>query len=128
MNRDFGNDRSRPYRSRSGIILGVIKGLAEYFNLSVFWCRVVAVGFLIFTGIWPIAGLYLLAALLMKPEPVVEFRTMGDQEFYNSYTSSRRMAIHRLKNTYDNLERRLRRMEDTVTGKEYDWERRFNQK
>ena len=39
-----GQERTGPYRSRSGVFLGVIKGLADYFNLSVFWCRVVAVG------------------------------------------------------------------------------------
>ena len=118
-------ERTGPYRSRSGVLLGVIKGLAEYFNLSVFWCRVVAVGFLLFTGVWPIVGLYLLAALLMKLEPVVEFTDETDHEFYNSYTTSRKMAVHRLKRTFDRLERRLRRVEDRVTAKEYDWERRF---
>lgn len=127
MNARADRERKGLYRSRSGVILGVCKGLAEYFDLSVFWTRVVAVGFLIFTGLWPIVGLYLLAALLMKPEPMVKFRDDGDQEFYNSYTTSRRMAIRRLKRTYENLDRRLRRMEDSVTTKEFDWERRFHQ-
>ena len=31
------------YRSRDGVILGVIRGLAEYFDFSVFWARVIAV-------------------------------------------------------------------------------------
>ena len=117
-----------PYRSRDGIILGVIKGLADYFNLSVFWLRVVAVALLFFTGLWPIIGIYLLAALLMKPEPVLAFQDDGDQEFYNSYTSSRTMALQRLKRTYSNLDRRLRRMEDIVTTREYDWDTRLNQR
>jgi phage shock protein C len=116
-----------PYRSRSGMILGVCKGLAQHFNLSVFWTRIVAVGFLIFTGIWPIAGIYLLAGLLMKLEPVVPFTDESDREFYNSYAASRTMALHRIKRTYDNLDRRLRRLEDVITNKEYDWFRRFNQ-
>ncbi|MEW5726015.1 MAG: PspC domain-containing protein, partial [Thermodesulfobacteriota bacterium] len=105
----LSNGRKGLYRSRSGVILGVCKGLAEYFDLSVFWTRVVAVGFLIFTGLWPVVGLYLLAALLMKPEPVVKFRDERDHEFYNSYATSRKMAIHRLKRTFDHLDRRLRR-------------------
>lgn len=109
------------------MILGVCKGLAQYFNLSVFWTRIVAVGFLIFTGIWPIAGIYLLAGLLMKPEPVVPFSDESDQEFYQSYSASRTMALHRLKRTYDNMDRRLRRLEDVITNKEYDWLRRFHQ-
>lgn len=123
-----GHDhRSGPYRSRSGLILGVCRGLGDYFDISVLGIRAVAVGLLIFTGIWPVVGLYLLAAFLMKPEPVVPFRGVEDQEFYQSYTTSRPMAVQRLKRTYENLDRRLRRMEDLVTSRERDWESRLNQ-
>lgn len=115
------------YRSRSGKILGVCKGLAEYFDFSVFWMRIIALALLVFSGIWPMVILYFLAALLMKPEPVLPLETEGEQEFYNSYASSRRMALHRLKRTYDNLDRRIRRMEDIVTAREYDWDRRLNE-
>lgn len=127
MNEYYRSSRPELYRSRSGMILGVFQGLANYFNLSIFWMRVIAVAFLIFTGFWPMVGLYLLAALLMKPEPVLAIKTPDDQEFYNSYTASRTMALHRLKKTFENLERRLRRLENAVTNKEFDWERRLNQ-
>lgn len=126
MNTNNGK-KAGPYRSRNGMILGVCKGLADYFNLSVFWTRAVIVGLLIFTGFWPIGGLYILAGLLMKPEPVIKFQNFDDQEFYNSYAASRTMALHRLKKTFDNLDRRLRRMEDKVTAREFDWDRRFHQ-
>jgi phage shock protein C len=63
------------YRSSDGVILGVFKGLADYFDFSVFWIRVMAIGAFILTGFWPIAGLYLLAALLMKPEPAIRVRS-----------------------------------------------------
>jgi len=115
------------FRSRSGVLLGVCKGLAEYFNFPVFWCRAIAVAFLLFTGFWPVVGLYLLAALIMKPAPVLPFRDVEDHEFYSSYTTSRTLALQRLKHTYDNLNRRLLRMEDIITSKDYDWDRRFNQ-
>ncbi len=122
-----GTRRSGPYRARDGLIFGVCKGLAEYFDFSLFWLRFIAVVVLICTGIWPIVGIYLLAALLMKPEPVLPFQTEGEEEFYNSLTSSRQMAVHRLKRTFDRLDRRIRRMEDMVTAREYDWERRLNE-
>ena len=61
-------------RSRSGMILGVCKGLAEHFDFSVFWTRVVALIFLFVAGFLPAIGLYLLAALLMKPEPVIPIK------------------------------------------------------
>jgi phage shock protein C len=104
----------------------VCKGIAQHLGFSVFWMRVIVAAITVCTGIWPMLGLYLIAALIMKPEPVIPFQTEGDEEFYNSFTSSRQMAVHRLKRTYDRLERRIRRMEAIVTDQEFDWDRRFN--
>jgi phage shock protein C len=114
------------YRSRKGIIFGVCKGLADHFDFSVFWARAIAVIFLLITGFWPAIGLYLIAALLMKPEPVIPIETDAEQEFYDSYTHSRHLAAQRLKKRYENLERRIRRMEHIVTARDFDWEKRLN--
>ena len=89
--------------------------------------RVIALALLIFSGLWPMIIVYFVAALLMKPEPVLPLKTEEEQEFYNSYASSRRMALHRLKRTYDNLDRRIQRIESIVTSREYDWDRRLNE-
>jgi phage shock protein C len=104
----------------------VCKGLAEHFDFPVLWMRVIACVLLIISGIWPMVIVYFVAALLMKPEPILPLETESEQEFYNSYATSRRAALHRLKRTYDNLNRRVQRMEDIVTDREYDWERRLN--
>lgn len=114
------------YRSRNGAILGVCRGFAEAFDLSVFWVRFMVVVLLFFSGLWPIIGIYLVAALLMKPEPVRPIQDEDEQEFYDSYVHSPRGAAQRLKKRFENLERRIRRMEDTVTDRKYDWERRFH--
>lgn len=37
------------------------------------------------------------------------------------------MALNRLKRSFDNLDRRIRRMEHIVTTREYDWERKLNE-
>jgi phage shock protein C len=113
------------YRARDGVIMGVCKGLANYFDLNVFWVRVVAVTLLLFTGLWPVAGLYVVIGLLMKPEPVLPFSNDAEQEFYESYVGSRPMAISRIKRKFEHLDRRLRRMEDVITSRDFDWERRF---
>jgi phage shock protein C len=127
MRHDDHPEYSRgPYRARDGLIFGVCKGIARHLDFSVFWMRVIVAAVTVCTGIWPMLGLYLIAALIMKPEPVIPFQTEGDEEFYNSFTSSRQMAIHRLKRTYERLERRIRRMEAIVTDHEFDWDRRFN--
>jgi phage shock protein PspC (stress-responsive transcriptional regulator) len=70
MTRAYRETSPGLYRSRDGLLFGVCKGLAEYFNLSVFWTRVVAVIILLCTGLWPVVGVYLLAALLMKRAPM----------------------------------------------------------
>ncbi len=114
------------YRSRNGVILGVCRGIAEYFDFSVAWARTIAVLFLLFSGFWPIAVIYFIAALLMKPEPVIPIETNDEQEFYDSYVYSRRGAVDRIKRRYEKLERRIRRMEHTVTDREYNWDQRLN--
>ncbi len=114
------------YRSRNGIILGVCRGVAEYFDLSVFWIRVGTVLVLLLSGLWPMVGIYLVAALLMKPEPIRPLENDDEKEFYHSYVHSPSSAAQRLRKKFQDLERRIRRMEDTVTGREYEWERRFN--
>ena len=114
------------YRSRNGAILGVCRGISEYFDFSLFWVRAIAVILLLFTGFWPTLILYFIAALLMKPEPVIPIHTDEEQEFYNSYVSSRKLATDRIKRRYANLERRLQRLEHAVTSPEFDWEQRLN--
>jgi phage shock protein C len=114
------------YRSRNGIILGVCRGIADCFDFSVFWARVITLALLFFTGFWPVMILYFVAALLMKPEPVIPIETDEEQEFYDSYVHSHRGATDRLKRRYENLERRIRRMEDHVTGREFEWENKLN--
>ncbi|MFH1857898.1 MAG: envelope stress response membrane protein PspC [Candidatus Omnitrophota bacterium] len=113
------------YRSRNGMILGVCRGIAEYFDFSVFWARAIAVVFLFISGLWPITGLYFIAALLMKPEPVIPIETDEEQEFYDSYLYSRKGAVDRVKRRFDNLDRRIQRMEHHVTSREFDWEHRL---
>lgn len=113
------------YRSRRGVVLGVCRGLADYFDFSVFWARVIAVCIFFFSGLWPVLGVYLLAALVMKPEPVIPFTSDQDREFYDSYAHSRSRAAQRVKQRYESLERRLRRLEDAVTATSFDWDDRL---
>jgi len=119
-------NQSGIYRARDGVFLGVCKGIAEYFDFSAFWVRMTFVIFFIFSGFWPVIGVYLVAAFFMKPKPVKPIETEGEQEFYDCYVNSPRSAAQRLKRKFAELDRRIRRMEDEVTTKEYDWERRFN--
>ncbi len=113
------------YRSRNGVFLGVCKGLAEYFDFSVFWVRMAMVVIFIFSGFWPVIGVYLVAAFFMKPKPIKPIESEEEREFYDSYVHSPKTAAQRLKKKFEELDRRIRNMEDKVTGREYEWERRF---
>lgn len=108
------------YRSRRGIIFGVCRGLAEHFNFSVFWTRVLVLVLFLFTGFWPLGVFYLVAGFLLNLEPVIPLENESDEEFYQSYTRSRSSAIQRIKKKFDNIDRRVQRMEHTVTSKEFD--------
>lgn len=109
------------YRSRNGIFMGVCRGLADYLNVSVFWLRVITLVLFLFTGFWPVGVIYIVAGLMLKMEPVSPLRNESDQEFYTTYTHSRQSAIQRIRKKFDNIERRIQRMEHTVTSKEFDW-------
>ncbi len=122
-----GERQTTLYRSRTGMICGVCKGIAQYYGFSIFWTRVLFVIAACSTA-WtmlPIV-LYIVAAMVMKPEPVLPLESEEDEEFYQSYSGSRTMALHRLKRTYDNLNRRIQRLENTVTARDFDWDERLN--
>ena len=114
------------YRSRDGIILGVCRGVADYFDFSAFWARAIAVVLFIITGFWPVVGLYILAALLMKSEPAIYTGTGSKHNFDCGKDYSTHGAAERLKRKWKPLEKRIRTMEDKVTSREFDWNSRFH--
>lgn len=118
-------ERKRLYRSRSGLICGVCRGLGEYADISPLWIRLGVLAAFFLSGFFPVVIAYFVAALLMKPEPVLPPASDEDLEFYNSFASSRSMALARLKRKLEQLERRTRRIESAVTAREYAWEHRL---
>ena len=113
------------YRARNGVILGVCRGIADNFDFSAFWIRAILIVTFIFTGFWPIIGIYILAALLMKSEPGTTDRKKPKRHFTCRYKKSGYEAADRLKRKWRHLDKRIRRMEDKVTSREYDWNHRF---
>ena len=126
MRRNSSMTRSGLYRSREGIILGVCRGIADYFDFSVLWIRVILIIVFIFTGFWPIIGVYILAALLMKSDPHMSGSQESKRNRYCRYKKGAgRAAAERFKRRWRHLEQRIRRMEDKVTSREFEWNRRF---
>lgn len=116
--------KNKVYRSREGMILGICKGLAIHYDIPVFWMRI-GMGFTaMVTSGWAIL-VYFGLAMIMRPMPILPLSNEDENEFYDSYTSSRSMALHRLKRKFDGLNDRIHRMEDVVTSKDYQWQQRF---
>jgi len=109
------------YRSRQGIFMGVCRGVAEHFDISVFWVRGLVVMAFLFSGFWPMGVLYIIAGLLLKLEPVMTLESGENQDFYDSDTASRTAAIQKIKGKFDNINRRIQRMEDTVTSRDFEF-------
>ena len=118
------------YRSNNRVIFGICQGLADHFDLSVVWIRLGLVLVSLLTGFFPFPVFYAIAALIIKPEPEnlrkEEPAPIYEADYYETDVSSRTLSLRRLKNRFDAIESRIRRMENYVTNKSYDWERRFN--
>lgn len=114
------------YRSRDGMIFGVCKGIARYAEVKTFWIRFAALIALVMTGFWPMVLIYIVAAIFIKPQPVIEPKNTEDWEFYQTFASNRGIALRRLKEKLDTLERRTQRVENVVTSPKYSWERRLD--
>ena len=66
---DYPDRRGGLYRSRDGILAGVCAGIADHFDLSVGWTRLIVLVAFFLTGFWPVGVAYIIAALMMKKEP-----------------------------------------------------------
>ncbi|ACN17273.1 PspC [Desulforapulum autotrophicum HRM2] len=124
-NSNFTSLRQDLFRSRSGVLMGVCRGIANRFDLSVHLVRAVAVFLLFVSGFWPVVGLYFLAAFLLKPEPVAPIHSEAEGDFYENYVTSRKAAIRSIHSRFTTLERKILRLEDAVTSREFDWDEKF---
>lgn len=113
-------ERPTLYRSRRGLLFGVCRGVAERFDLSVFWTRVVTLVAFVVTGFWPVGAGYLLAALLLKREP-------GPWEpAYRKYAvDAQRGTARACRRAADTLDARLDRVEAAAARDMDDWDARL---
>lgn len=113
------------YRSRNGWIFGVARGLADASGFPVWFVRIAFIFFALFTQVVPTVIVYIVLAIVMRQEPVLEFNSEEEREFYNTYGNSRRPALERMRSILEKLDKRVQRLENAVTDPEKDWDRRF---
>lgn len=115
-------------RARDGAVFGVLAGFARAFDLSVFWLRVIYVALTLATGVWPGLLAYILAALLLKPEPVKQPHSPAEEDFYEDYARRPDTAIQRAKRKFESIEKRIHRLEHVVTSRGYSFDERMGRK
>jgi phage shock protein C len=122
----YSSNNRTLYRSRHGWVFGVCQGLSNYLDISAFWIRIATVIAVMLSGFFPMVLIYIVAAIFLRPAPIVQPSSPEDWEFYQTYSSDRKVAMHMLKRKLDSLDKRTRRMENVVTDKHFDWQRRFD--
>jgi phage shock protein C len=108
-----------PYRSKKGLILGVIKGLAEHYNISPFYFRLTVIIISIFLAFWPVLIIYIAAAIVMPTEPKVRPVSQRDKEIVLLGRADPEALMESLSNRSQRLEQKIRRLEDYVTSKPF---------
>lgn len=116
-----------PYLSHSRILFGVCGGIGRHLGISPFAARLITVLFALPSGIFPCLVIYILLGLILQPEPVIDFTSESDVEFFSSIAQDRKLAAHRLRRLQESLDRRIQRMESVVTSREYEWDRRISE-
>lgn len=128
-------------RSPRGKVFGVATGLAEWRDLPANTVRLIVFLTILFTGFFPGATIYLLIALILpvqRPEDIIN----DSYSYYskgNSYSSSSSYkyqdasfeetgkSTDELKAEYENLKKKVEKMEEQMFDKEKDWDQRFNE-
>ena len=117
-----------PFRVQNGLFFGVAKGLAEHFGWPTGLVRLVFMLAAIFLFFWPTLLLYLGAVILMSPAPGGRLDSPAERDVWLQAQLDPQAALDRLSRRAEGLEKRLRRLEDFVTSREYTWLRRLKNK
>tara|TARA_B110000037_G_scaffold206909_1_gene253342 strand:+ start:431 stop:760 length:330 start_codon:yes stop_codon:yes gene_type:complete len=107
------------------MLFGVCQGIADTLNLSVAWIRISFIIAFAITFFFPTGLIYIALALIIKKQPV-KTPEQEDTTHNTSYYASRKHGLSQLKDKFRSLENRIRRMENHVTDRAYDWDKRMN--
>lgn len=116
---------SRLYRNRKrGKVSGVCAGIADYFGISSFVVRLVAlISLFMFT--FPTLVCYILATILIDPAPDFTYQSEEEKEFWRQVRVKPSESLSRLRHKFRDQEQRVRNMEAFVTSSEARLHREF---
>ena len=116
-------DWRRLRRSRDGAALGVCKGLAAFLDVPAAAVRAAVVLLALLAGVWPVVVAYVAAGFCIKLEPALPPDSKAEND---ADQAGRKAVLARLRDRAERLERRVRRLEDHVTSREFDFDRRLS--
>jgi len=119
------SSRQRLYRSRNAQFLGVCEGIAKWRELPVGMVRTGVVIAAFMTGFVPALIVYIVIALILDPEPAEGEYEDRFSDFSKRYKNRKKDVSQNIRSEYENIKRRVSRMENDVINREKDWEERF---
>lgn len=124
MNYSGYRQKFRLYRRRHGrLLFGVCGGIADSFELPVWAVRVTFIILALVNSLF--IALYVLLAFLMKPAPTAPYRDFAEEEFFNSYETSRPETLAKMERSFRSLDKRLQNLETVVTSPGFKYEKEF---
>ena len=117
--------RHKLYRSRTNrVLFGVCGALADYFDFNPTAMRVLAALLIFLTFPFGLI-VYIVLGFVMKPAPDRSFANVEEEDFYYAVKDSPSLAIQRIRRRFEQLDKRLQRMEDIVTSRHSDLDEEF---
>jgi phage shock protein C len=122
INWDNMTGPNKLYRSPDGMLMGVCKGIAEWKSLPVFWIRILVILATLTTGLLPGLIVYIFIGLCIGRNPLVSSLCENQPTIYDRSIAN----LSTIKESFNRLENKVRKLENLVTSKEYEWQRKFN--
>ncbi len=120
-----GFERWRVFRDpERGWIAGVCAGIAGNAGIDPAVVRIIAVVSLIFF-VAPALVAYVALAVILPVRPRALFASAEQEGFWRGMRSRPQTTLERTVQQFQELERRLERMEEAVTSRDFDLHRRF---
>ena len=117
--------RIRLYKNRrTGKVMGVCAGVADYFGISPTPLRIAAVVGL-FTMTVPTLVIYFVAAWIMDDAPEALFESEEEEAFWRQARKEPAGTGRELRQKFRECETRVRRLETHVTSSEFELNRKF---
>ena len=114
------------HRSRENrVFFGVCGGIAEAADLNATGVRLIVVLLTLLSSIIPGLLIYLVFAMAMKPAPLVRFMDAEDEDLYQTLRHAPEVAFDRARRRFEQIDKRLQRLESIVTSRDYELEQEY---